>query len=81
MEFEGSEAGIVKNLRKMKVLGSAAGRRRESLQGGENRPAGLKYSGKRKVWAPWGPSPDPGDLCPFPAHPPRPSCPGPGTLK
>ena len=35
MEFEGSEAGIVKNLRKMKVLGGVAGRRRESLQGGE----------------------------------------------
>ena len=33
MDFEGSEAGIVNFLRKMKVLGSAAGRRRESLQG------------------------------------------------
>ena len=40
MEFEGSEAGIVKKLRKMKLLGSVAGRRRESLQGGETaRPA------------------------------------------
>ena len=35
MEFEGSEAGIVKFLRKMKVLGSVAGRRREFLQGEE----------------------------------------------
>ena len=35
MEFEGSEAGIVKILKKMKVLGSAAWRRRESLQSEE----------------------------------------------
>ncbi len=35
MEFEGSDARIVKFLRKMKVLGSVAGRRRESLQGEE----------------------------------------------
>ena len=35
MEFEGSRAGILKNLKKMKVLGGVAGRRRESLQGGE----------------------------------------------
>ena len=35
MEFEGSEAGIVKNHRKMKVLGGLAVRRRESPQGGE----------------------------------------------
>ena len=52
MEFEGSEAGIMKFLGKMKVLESAAGRRREFLQGEKNRPAGLKYNGKRKVWAP-----------------------------
>ena len=45
LEFEGSEAGIVKNLRKMKVLGGVSPGRR-------NRPAGPKYSGKRKVWAP-----------------------------
>ena len=36
MEFEGSEAGIVKFLRKMKVLGSVAGRKREPLQGEAN---------------------------------------------
>ena len=35
MEFEGSEAGIMKNLWKMKVLGGVAGRGRESFQGGE----------------------------------------------
>ena len=34
MEFEGSEAGIVKILRKMKVLGVLAGRRRDCLSGG-----------------------------------------------
>ena len=35
MEFEGSEAGRMKNHRKIKDLGGVAGRRRESLQGGE----------------------------------------------
>ena len=34
MEFEGSEAGIVKNQWNLKVLGVLVGRRRESLQGG-----------------------------------------------
>ena len=53
MEFEGSEAGRVKFLRKMKVLGSVAGRRRKRASPGRRtRPAGLKYTGKRKVWAP-----------------------------
>ena len=33
MDFEGSEAGIVKNQRNLKVLGVLAGRRRDSLQG------------------------------------------------
>ena len=61
MEFEGSEAGILKFLRKTKVLGSAAGRAKRVSPGRRNRPAGLKYSGKRKVWTPQGPSPDPGD--------------------
>ena len=67
MDFEGSEAGIVKFQRKMKVPGALAGRRRDSLSPGlNNRPAGLKYIGKRKVLAPRGPVPDPQDLCPLP---------------
>ena len=52
MEFEGSEVGIVNILRKMKVLGGVAGRRRELLQGEETARPRSKKIGKRKVWAP-----------------------------
>ena len=48
MDFEGPEAGIVKNLRKMKVLGGVAGRSRESLQGRETaRPGSNKVENVR----------------------------------
>ena len=50
LDFEGSEVGIMEFTRKMKVLGVVAGRRRVP-PGLNNRPAGLKYSGKRKVWS------------------------------
>ena len=81
MEFEGSEAEMMKFPRNLKVLRVSLGRRRESLLAGGETPIWLKYSGKRKVWAPRGPSPDPRDLCPLPAPPPGPSRPGPGTLE
>ena len=80
MEFEGSEAGIVKFLRKMKVLGSVAGRRRESLQGGETARPGSNIVENVRFGGP-GALPDPGDLCPLPARLSGPSWPGPGTLK
>ena len=48
MEFEGSEAGMMKLIRKMKVLGSAAWRRRDSLQGATTaQPGSQKMS---NVW-------------------------------
>ena len=42
MEFEGSEAEILKFLRKMKVSGVSAGRKRECLQGGRAARPGPK---------------------------------------
>ena len=81
MEFEGSEAGIVKHLRKMKVMGGVAGRRRESLQGGTTaRPGSNIVENVRlgRIGAlPW----TLGTYAPIPARPPGPSSPGPGTLK
>ena len=63
MEFEGSEAGIVKNLRKMKVLGGVAGRRRESFQGGETARPGsnivenVRFGRPGPFPGPWRPMP------------------------
>ena len=69
MEFEGSEAGIVKFLRKMKVLGSVAGRRREFLQGattarpGSNIEANVALPRTLATYAPsWPLLPDPPGL-------------------
>ena len=73
MDFEGSEAGIVKNQRNLKVLGVLAGRRRDS-PGLNKCPAGLKYGGQRKVWTSRGLSPDPRDLCPVPTYYSKPYC-------
>ena len=42
VEFEGSEARIVKNQWNLKVVGVLPERRRESFTGGKNCPAGLK---------------------------------------
>ena len=82
MEFEGSEAGIVKFLRKMKVLGGVAGRGRESVSPGRrNRPAGLKYSGKRKVWSAGALPRTLATYASLPARLSGASWPGPGTLK
>ena len=66
MEFEGSEAGIVKNLRKMKVLGGVVWRRRESLQGGETARPGsnivenVRFGAPGPFPGPWRPMPPPG---------------------
>ena len=66
MEFEGSEAGIVKFLRKMKVLGSVAGRRRESLRSietarpGSNIVENVRFGGPGPFSGPWRPMPPPG---------------------
>ena len=66
MEFEGSEAGIVKNLWKMKVLGGVAGRRRESLQGGETARPGsnivenVRFGAPGAFPGPWRRMPPPG---------------------
>ena len=63
IEFEGSEAGIVKNPRKMNVLGGVAGRRRESLQGGEtaqpgsNRVENVRFGAPGPFPGPWRPMP------------------------
>ena len=60
-EFEGSEAGIMKNLRKMKVLGGVAGRRRESPQGGETARPGsnivenVRFGAPGPFCGPWRP--------------------------
>ena len=59
MEFEGSEAGIVKFLRKMKVLGSVAGRNRESPQGEETARPGSNIVENVRF----------GRLGPLPGHP------------
>ena len=58
IEFEGSEAGIVNFLRKMKVLGSVAGRRKESLQGGETARPGSNIVENVRFGRP-GPFPEP----------------------
>ena len=63
MEFEGSEAGIMKNLMKMKVLGSVAGRGRESLQGGETARPGSNIVENVRFGSP---GPFPGTLNPKP---------------
>ena len=83
MEFEGSEAEMMKFPRNLKVLRVSLLGGGESLFGAEEReaPIWLKYSGKRKVWAPRGPFLDPRDLCSLPARAPGPSSPGPGPLK
>ena len=66
MEFEGSEAGIVKNQRKMKVLGGVAGRGREFLQGGETARPGsnivenVRFGRPGPFPGPWRPTPPPG---------------------
>ena len=66
LEFEGSEAGIMKNLWKMKVLGGVAGRRRESLQGGETARPGsnivenVRFGAPGPFPGPWRPMPRPG---------------------
>ena len=66
MEFEGSDARIMKNLRKMKVLGGVAGRRRESLQGGETARPGsnivenVRFGAPGPFPGPWRPMPPPG---------------------
>ena len=66
MEFEGSEAGIVKNSRKMKVLGGVTGRGRESLQGretarpGSNIVENVRFGGPGPFPGPWRPMPPPG---------------------
>ena len=71
MEFEVSEAGIVKNLTKMKVLGGVAGRRRESLQGGETARPGSNIVENVRF----------GSLGPSPAYAPsRPLLPDPPAL-
>ena len=82
MEFEGSEAEMMKFPKKLKVLRVSLGRR-ESLSWAEEReaPIWLKYTGKREVWAPRGPFLVPRDLCSLPARAPGPSSPGPGPLK
>ena len=58
MEFEGSEAGIVTKLWKMKVLGGVAGRRRESPQGRETARPGSNIMENVRFGAP-GPFPGP----------------------
>ena len=66
MEFEGSEAGIMKFLRKMKGLGSVAGRRRELLQGEETARPGpnivenVRFGRSWPFPGPWRPMPPPG---------------------
>ena len=67
VENEGSEARIVKFLTENESSGSSCWAGKGISPGRNNCPAGLKYSGKRKVWAPRGPSPDPRDLCLVPA--------------
>ncbi len=51
MEFEGSDSGII-NFSKKESSGSCCWAKKSMSRGRNNRPAGLKYSGKRKVWAP-----------------------------
>ena len=64
MEFEGSEAEMMKFPRNLKVLRVSLGRRRESLLGGGERPQfGSNIVENVRFGGP-GPSPDPGDLCP-----------------
>ena len=63
MDFEGSEAGIVKNTNEFEGFGSSCWAKKGLIPGLNNRLAGLNYSGKREVLAPRGPSPDPRDLC------------------
>ena len=62
MEFEGSEAGVMKNLRKMKVLGSVAGRRRESFQGEETARPGSNILENVRFGRPW---PFPGPIATY----------------
>ena len=72
MEFERSDAGIVKNLRKMKVLGGVAGRRSESLQGGETAQPGSNIVENVRFGAP-GPFPGPSRPMPPPLLPDPPA--------
>ena len=73
MEFEGSEAGIVKFLRKMKDLREVAGRRREHRTGGTTARPGSKIgenvkSGRLGPFPrPSGPMPPPWPVLPEPA--------------